>query len=441
IEERNLLFDTIYEAKIDLVNQTDSEFKVSLVRFTNDLIKIKDWKREENTIIIRYEVRSDIQYDTIEGRFELFLDIDKPSKVVVPFKALLSQSLVQEKLLKKKQEPAEQAISPLPIAETVQEKIAPKIDLSCCPIIEVDSEVHDFGRVDQGKDLEATFALSNTGHADLIIDHVVSGCGCATVNDLTGVTIPPGESTDLKVKLITTGKALDLAKSIRIFSNDPVNEVKSIQVKAYIHVDYLIKEPVVKFSDFREGMRDQHRIRIQSYMDKPLEISNFQSDKPYVSCTFGHEESVKGENLHYIDVVIDTHGYPLEIGSIYGRVKFQTNSTQLPEGFFNFIIETIEDIKFTPRKIFLYRYSKSQKEEITVTLTHVLNQPFSIKQIIAGLECVQATVLEDGTDHASFVLKLAETAEEGRYRSNMEILLEGVDQTKVEIPLTVLILP
>lgn len=446
VEARDLDFEAENDAVIVLNNQTDSEFEVTGVRFNNDRLQIRDWQREGQKVTIQYTLNPEIEYDTIEGLFELSLNIEKPSKVIVPFEGKLSHGIVKKKKLKKRIEQPKMIIPDI-VKENLAKAPPPKdpipteIDLSCCPIIEVDHDVYDFGTVDQGKELEATFQIGNAGHADLIIDRVKSGCGCATVNDLKGVVIPPGENEELKVRVSTKDKALALSKSIRIYSNDPVTCSKNIQIKTYIHVDYLLKNPVVKFSDFREGMQDNHRVKVQSYMDTPLELTDFQSEKPYISCTFGKEDPKRGENLYYIDVNIDTNGHPLEVGSIYGKVRFKTNSPQLSEGSFNIIVETIEDIKFTPRKVFLYRYSKSTKENIKVTLTHFLNQPFTIKEIKPNIDCVTATILESGTHQASFELDLAESAEKGRYRSTMEITLEGIDQKKVEIPLTVLILP
>src|SRR5262249_56136315 len=70
------------------------------------------------------------------------------------------------------------------------------------PKLGIAQPVFDFGDVDQGAKVEHTFALTNTGDAELRIDHVKSSCGC-TVAVASERDVPPGGEGRVTVTLDT----------------------------------------------------------------------------------------------------------------------------------------------------------------------------------------------------------------------------------------------
>lgn len=60
----------------------------------------------------------------------------------------------------------------------------------------IDKNVHDFGRIVEGSaPASCTFTLSNTGSGDLLIEQVVSSCGCTEVKWTRSVIRPGGKGT------------------------------------------------------------------------------------------------------------------------------------------------------------------------------------------------------------------------------------------------------
>lgn len=435
----DLAMDEVHAAEIGLKNRTGKSFEITGVRFTNDLLKIESWSRKDDTVKINYRIDERIEYDTLEGRFEISLDLDQPSKIAVPFRGTLSHKTVKEQSLKSKRVEEARESRKIRKAEEHQ-KALEKVDLTTAPLIQVDKETHDFGRIQQGDEVEATFVVSNTGHGDLLIKNVQSGCGCATVTDLKDKIIPPGGSEDLVVRLSTRNKALNLSKSVKIFSNDPVTQLKRVVVKAYIHVDYLLKGPILKYSDFQQGSADTKKIFVESFMEAPLEITGFTCDKPFIHCSYDPDQGSK-EPKPYISVTVDSAGHDLGKKTVYGKITFQTNSTQLPEGSFTLIIEPIEDIKYSPRKVFLYRYSQAAREEVEVLLQNVRGEPINIVGIDTDLECVDAEVISQNGPEALLVMRLNEKAVDGRHRSTATIRFDLAGEETLEIPVTVLLIP
>jgi len=66
------------------------------------------------------------------------------------------------------------------------------------PRIDLPSTSHDFGPVYETWDVVHTFAIQNTGEADLLIANLVTSCGC-TVAELSSSAIPPNQRADLTV--------------------------------------------------------------------------------------------------------------------------------------------------------------------------------------------------------------------------------------------------
>lgn len=85
-------------------------------------------------------------------------------------------------------------------------------------LIEFDKTVHDFGTVNEGEVVEATFIVKNTGKSDLIITHVRPSCGC-TVPVWSKDPIKPGDSSKIVAKFNTAGKPNRQSKTITLTTN------------------------------------------------------------------------------------------------------------------------------------------------------------------------------------------------------------------------------
>lgn len=100
------------------------------------------------------------------------------------------------------------------------------------PRMEVEPEVHDFGKAKQEMRLEKEFVIKNTGTADLSIGRISTSCGC-TVAEPAEKLVKPGKNTTMKVTLETRRYNGPIERTVAISSNDP-RRVKSIKVKAFV---------------------------------------------------------------------------------------------------------------------------------------------------------------------------------------------------------------
>jgi hypothetical protein len=84
-------------------------------------------------------------------------------------------------------------------------------------ILEFDTEVIDYGKVEQHSDGNRVFTFTNKGDAPLIIADVKTSCGC-TVPSYTKTPILPGETGSLNIKY-DTRKLGAFSKRITVISN------------------------------------------------------------------------------------------------------------------------------------------------------------------------------------------------------------------------------
>ena len=110
---------------------------------------------------------------------------------------------------------------------------APAPAASPAPRIVVQPASFEFGTVKAGKAVEKEFLIHNHGRADLVIESVVSSCGCtAALTD--SKTVKPGGSTPLRVTLTAPEESGRLQKSVLLKSNDPAHPTVEVKIEATI---------------------------------------------------------------------------------------------------------------------------------------------------------------------------------------------------------------
>ncbi|MCB0409811.1 MAG: DUF1573 domain-containing protein [Flavobacteriales bacterium] len=99
------------------------------------------------------------------------------------------------------------------------------------PVMEFETEVIDYGTIEQGADGVREFKFTNTGKEPLIISNARGSCGC-TVPTWPKEPIKPGESSVIKVKY-DTKRLGAINKSVTITSNAS-EATKVIRIKGNI---------------------------------------------------------------------------------------------------------------------------------------------------------------------------------------------------------------
>lgn len=102
------------------------------------------------------------------------------------------------------------------------------------PKIVFKEEVHDFGKVPRGPELQYNFRFTNKGSAVLKIERVQTSCGCTGATVGEKIEYKKNESGEIKITFNTQGRSGHQEKVISIFSNDPETPQKDLKVKCEI---------------------------------------------------------------------------------------------------------------------------------------------------------------------------------------------------------------
>jgi hypothetical protein len=97
----------------------------------------------------------------------------------------------------------------------------------------IDQRKYDLGNVTEGKKVDLHVRLKNSGAKVLNIEKIKSSCGC-TATMLSKKELKPGESTNLKIELDTTGRKGRLSRTVTIHSNDPIEPQQVITLSVNI---------------------------------------------------------------------------------------------------------------------------------------------------------------------------------------------------------------
>lgn len=93
------------------------------------------------------------------------------------------------------------------------------------PVMEFETNMHDFGRLTAGENISYSFKFVNKGNADLVISGCSATCGC-TVADYPKERIKPGEGGYVTVSFKSAGKAGQQFQSVTVASNAQPGKAK-----------------------------------------------------------------------------------------------------------------------------------------------------------------------------------------------------------------------
>ena len=111
------------------------------------------------------------------------------------------------------------------LSEDIKAQEINEPDTSVYAQIEIEEADHDFGDIHQGGKVEHTFNFINSGTAPLIINNVLTTCGC-TAPEWPKEPIPPQGKSVVKVIFDSTSKIGRQNKVITIRSNSKSGDAR-----------------------------------------------------------------------------------------------------------------------------------------------------------------------------------------------------------------------
>lgn len=101
------------------------------------------------------------------------------------------------------------------------------------PVVKLSKYTHNFGNIKGGEVYDFSVSVINAGKANLTIKKIKSSCGC-TAALMSEKLIAPQKKAELNIKFDTKNLSGQVARTVTLFTNDPVNPTRVITLIANI---------------------------------------------------------------------------------------------------------------------------------------------------------------------------------------------------------------
>jgi len=185
----------------------------------------------------------------------------------------------------------------------------------------VGSSVIDAGNIyNTGAKVEKTFQIRNSGDKTLHISQVKTSCGC-TVASLADSVLAPGQAVDLKVDFNPMEYSGDVAKSIYVFSDDPANNMTTLELKMHISFALKAQPNFILFRDSKVGIQDSVAVILTNTSDEPFQITGVETESDRITGRVDSTSIKPGES-----VAAEIYLLSKEAGPVFGNVLIKTTS-------------------------------------------------------------------------------------------------------------------
>ncbi len=253
-------------------------------------------------------------------------------------------------------------------AARAQDAPAPRIVLS--------QDSWNFGDVWHPQSAALTLVVKNEGNADLELKDVRSTCGC-TVAEPGRKLIPPGESTEVKVRFNSEGKQGHVTSKVIIDSNDSTRPTVEMPIQG--DVKRAVKRTpigglVIRTLDTQPGQAST--LRLENQMPEPMRLrlsaSNLQDviDVEIREITPG---------LVY-DVIGRTKQALPPGGIVRGTLVFDTGLSQEEKLTVHARVQVLSRVEPSPPIIYLDPKTATTPSERIVSLQYYGADPFRVTE-------------------------------------------------------------
>lgn len=314
------------------------------------------------------------------------------------------------------------------------------------PRLFVETRSHDLGKILEGEIVPVSWKLENRGTADLVIDRTNSSCGCTVVKlrDEEKV-IRPGGSLDLKVEFNSTNRFGEQNKTIEVFSNDPLEPILKLSLRAYVEQLYT-SEPggVINLRVLRRGETAQKPLQIMPAAGRgDLTVTNIEMEagSPVEARLEPYDKGGQKAARVFFAVSDSAALGPINAAATVrlrvGEVKREKSYTVRGE--------IVGDLTWLPKVLDATRQSSVPGKSLApVTLTSTDERPFQILEASAGpflnVSVGPGKKPKPGIEYLVDVT-VRETAPQGPFGATLRITTDSLDQPVVEVPVFAMVVP
>jgi hypothetical protein len=293
--------------------------------------------------------------------------------------------------------------------------------------LKFESDVYDFGDIDQGDKVTTTFKFKNTSSVPVEILNVATSCGCTTAKPEKPV-YQPGEGGEIPVTFNSTRFSGKITKRITVTTND--NNKQVVTIKGNVVVDIITKPTALFFAKAESSKQETLPIQVSTNKLDKLEITNLATEPEYLKA----ELKMDGDKNATITVTADGNKFPTGKTRLNGLVTFDTNSTTQPNVKINVTINVERPIRTSPNAVYFFATKPGQERTMNVRLLSTKGDGFKLGDIKSDVSYIKVNVKEDESATKELVVTLDKTAPAGKFMTHITIATDMVGQKEIVIP-------
>lgn len=294
--------------------------------------------------------------------------------------------------------------------------------------------VIDVGAVNKGERASYEFTIQNEGDQTLQITQVKPSCGCTVAE--YDKTVPPGGTGKITAVVDTSNFKGAIAKSVKVFTNDPINPQINLVIKAIIKTHVEIEPGYARFVAVHGEPNAKSVQRVWSKERPDLQILGAKSPYPHVKVSYAEatvderEGGVSGSQWR-VTVELDTDA---PVGPMADYIDVTTDhperqTIRIPvSGFVRPVLSV------TPRVADFGRREVSEPQTASLEIRNMSKSAVELADVSTDIEGIQAEIepLEEGRLY-KILLTLEPGIKKGRFRGLVTINTSSSKQPVLEV--------
>jgi hypothetical protein len=290
--------------------------------------------------------------------------------------------------------------------------------------------LYDFGKVEQGDQVNHLFHFTNQGNRDLRIEAVKTSCGC-TAAVLSSEVIPPGQEGTISATF-DTGKFFgERVKTVSVHTNDPLQPVTTLTLQGEIAVEVAVEPAQLYLGRVRRGTNTTHTIELLFDANKQIAITNIAVDSPLVSVRSEdlERDQKKGKKL-FVTLRKDA-----PLGRVSTDITVTTTSQKRPTLSIPVFGHIEGDLLVQPPQVSFGVVRKGDTKEYDISIKSRAPKPVRMVRTQSSTPTVIAEMdtAKDGEEY-HLTLKVNPDGDPGQIRGEVQVFTDHPVEKVLTIP-------
>lgn len=213
----------------------------------------------------------------------------------------------------------------------------------------------DFGTVQDGTTVEATFEFSNDSDTSITIVDVHSSCGCTAATP-SKTTYDPGESGSISAKFNTTNRLGHQIKYVTLTTDEPDNPRYTLEIAGDVISDLFLSPKALSFGDLNVGQEATVTVDLINVGGDEVKIISAVSTRGDLKVEVGkpqpYEEKATGRTGVKTPITV-TAPPDLAPGPLSGVLTIRTDAKQTMSSFTAMLRgRVLGDINIEPSQVY-----------------------------------------------------------------------------------------